>query len=61
MMKQLRDKNKLKLHIYIIRSRKYMAWIAEQALKVHMHVDKVFNIKERGDIELFITLVPKVL
>ena len=37
-----------------------MAWIAEQALKVHMHVDKVFDIKEGGDIEVFITLVPKV-
>ena len=31
-----------KIHI---RSSKYMAWIAEQGMPVHMHVEKVRNIK----------------
>ena len=39
-----------KIHI---RSSKYMAWIAEQGMPVHMHVEKVRKrLKGNGDVSL---------
>lgn len=38
-----------KIHI---RSSKYMAWIAEQGMPVHMHVEKVRNRTVGGNMSL---------
>ena len=40
-----------KIHI---RSSKYMAWIAEQGMPVHMHVEKVrkWHLKGNGNVAL---------